>query len=586
MHHFNGDQDKILPLAKEGIALENLPLADYSNFNITFSRYYANENELDSALHYGLKAYDLDKEIFDIKSLPSTCSILVDIYKKKGSYEKAIEYLIEANSYRKNENSNFEVYYLEEMASLMMYTRNIDKAQKYSEEGILLARELGLKSTLASQLITRAGIYEIEGKYEEAITLYKEAQDINKEVNKPLIKVKTALGIFSSKLKLKRDIPQSELDTLLNINESKFKLTSQRIKLKHLMLLTDQGIKVKDFDKSYNALETYFKAEDKLYDLRELYLIAYNYYNSVAQYKSAVSALSKHTKYNDVLYKERQEFRILDLEAKYEKAQDEKKINQLAEINKDQANILRTSTIFLTTLGIGISFISLLFFLLYRYYKKATLQNTIVVEALKEKDFLLREIHHRVKNNLQVISSLLSLQARQIGDKKIQKAINEGRSRVRSMALIHQNLYQNENLTGVSVERYLSNLLSELFDTYKVDSDKIKLHYDIQDIDLDVDTMVPFGLILNELISNCLKHAFPNNRTGNINIKLEEKNNVLILSVIDDGVGMMNDLCKDNNSFGNRLIKAFTSKLKADLTITHNQGTEVHIKIKNYKKAS
>jgi two-component sensor histidine kinase len=586
MHHFNGDQDKILPLAKEGIALENLPLADYSNFNITFSRYYANENELDSALHYGLKAYDLDKEIFDIKSLPSTCSILVDIYKKKGSYEKAIEYLIEANSYRKNENSNFEVYYLEEMASLMMYTRNIDKAQKYSEEGILLARELGLKSTLASQLITRAGIYEIEGKYEEAITLYKEAQDINKEVNKPLIKVKTALGIFSSKLKLKRDIPQSELDTLLNINESKFKLTSQRIKLKHLMLLTDQGIKVKDFDKSYNALETYFKAEDKLYDLRELYLIAYNYYNSVAQYKSAVSALSKHTKYNDVLYKERQEFRILDLEAKYEKAQDEKKINQLAEINKDQANILRTSTIFLTTLGIGISFISLLSFLLYRYYKKATLQNTIVVEALKEKDFLLREIHHRVKNNLQVISSLLSLQARQIGDKKIQKAINEGRSRVRSMALIHQNLYQNENLTGVSVERYLSNLLSELFDTYKVDSDKIKLHYDIQDIDLDVDTMVPFGLILNELISNCLKHAFPNNRTGNINIKLEEKNNVLILSVIDDGVGMMNDLCKDNNSFGNRLIKAFTSKLKADLTITHNQGTEVHIKIKNYKKAS
>ena len=138
------------------------------------------------------------------------------------------------------------------------------------------------------------------------------------------------------------------------------------------------------------------------------------------------------------------------------------------------------------------------------------MQNTIVFEALKEKDFLLREIHHRVKNNLQVISSLLSLQARQIGDKNIQKAINEGRSRVRSMALIHQNLYQNENLTGVSVERYLSNLLSELFDTYKVDSDKITLHFNIQDIDLDVDTMVPFGLILNELISNCLKHAFPN----------------------------------------------------------------------------
>ena len=151
---------------------------------------------------------------------------------------------------------------------------------------------------------------------------------------------------------------------LLSINESKFELTSQRIKLIHLLLLTEQGIEVGDFDKSYSELETYFKTEDKLYDLRELYLLAYNYYNSIAHYKSAVSALSKHTKYNEVLYKGRQEFKILELEAKYDKAQDEKKINQLAEINEDQANTLRTSTIFLTCLGIGISFISLLSFLL------------------------------------------------------------------------------------------------------------------------------------------------------------------------------------------------------------------------------
>ena len=111
------------------------------------------------------------------------------------------------------------------------------------------------------------------------------------------------------------------------------------------------------------------------------------------------------------------------------------------------------------------------------------LKNEIIASALNEKDILLREIRHRVKNYFQVISSLLSLQSRQIEDESIKQAINEGRNRVRSMALIHQNLYQNENITGVSVVEYLNKLTSELFYTYNISEDRIKLNLDLEDLD-------------------------------------------------------------------------------------------------------
>ncbi len=138
------------------------------------------------------------------------------------------------------------------------------------------------------------------------------------------------------------------------------------------------------------------------------------------------------------------------------------------------------------TLGIGgiaLFFISVLSFIALALYRSVKLKNEIIASALNEKDILLREIRHRVKNNFQVISSLLSLQSRQIEDESIKQAINEGRNRVRSMALIHQNLYQNENITGVSVVEYLNKLTSELFYTYNISEDRIKLNLDLEDLD-------------------------------------------------------------------------------------------------------
>ena len=154
------------------------------------------------------------------------------------------------------------------------------------------------------------------------------------------------------------------------------------------------------------------------------------------------------------------------------------------------------------------------------------------------------------------------------------------------MALIHQNLYQEENLTGINVKTYLDKLVGELFDTYKISKDKVSLDLNINSLDLDVDTMIPLGLIINELVSNSLKHAFNEKEKGKIYISLSEQNGELDLTVSDDGKGVDVEKMYKSKSFGNRLIKAFGQKLKADLIIKSENGTVVNMKIKNYKKAS
>ena len=199
-------------------------------------------------------------------------------------------------------------------------------------------------------------------------------------------------------------------------------------------------------------------------------------------------------------------------------------------------------------------------------------QNEVISKALSEKDLLLREIHHRVKNNLQLVSGLLTLQGRSISDEMAQQAIQEGKNRVRSMALIHQDLYNKENLTGIGVNEYISKLTRELFATYNENVGRIKLHINVDDLELDVDTLVPLGLIINELITNSLKYAFKERTTGNLWIDLIRKDQHLQLTVKDDGIGFNQDKIRPN-SFGTSLISSLTDQLEGTLSVLSVEGT-------------
>lgn len=166
-----------------------------------------------------------------------------------------------------------------------------------------------------------------------------------------------------------------------------------------------------------------------------------------------------------------------------------------------------------------------------------------IKKSLKEKELLLREIHHRVKNNMQVIISLLRLQADKIEDKKYADMFNESQNRIKSMSLIHEKLYQTKDFANINFGEYVKSFVDDLFVSHGVDAHKIRMDMKISGVFLDLENAIPCGLIINELVSNSLKHAFPQQKEGNIIVGFQEiSENELELTVIDDGIGMSKDL--------------------------------------------
>jgi PAS domain S-box-containing protein len=199
--------------------------------------------------------------------------------------------------------------------------------------------------------------------------------------------------------------------------------------------------------------------------------------------------------------------------------------------------------------------------------------------SLQEKVVLLREIHHRVKNNLQVISSLLNLQSGYIEDKKSLEIFRESQTRVRSMALIHEKLYQSKDLNKIEFSEYIESLIKDLFKSYNVDSDRIRLKSKLEGIYFEIDTAILCGLIINELVSNSLKHAFPSSRKGEVFIGLNKDNkNKYTLILKDNGVGFPSGLdFRKTESLGLQLVTTLTEQLGGTIELNNNGYTEFKI---------
>ncbi len=195
--------------------------------------------------------------------------------------------------------------------------------------------------------------------------------------------------------------------------------------------------------------------------------------------------------------------------------------------------------------------------------------------SLEEKEVLLKEIHHRVKNNMQIISSLLSLQSRYIKDENYLVIFKESQNRVRSMAMIHEGLYRTHNLARINFEKYIENLMSALFSSYGVDHNIIKQKMDLNKVLLDIDTAIPCGLILNELVTNSLKHAFPEGRQGEISVLLsQEGENMLKMVIGDNGTGFPDNIDFQNTeSLGLQLVNTLVEQLKGKIELQRENGT-------------
>src|SRR5690606_5239784 len=195
-------------------------------------------------------------------------------------------------------------------------------------------------------------------------------------------------------------------------------------------------------------------------------------------------------------------------------------------------------------------------------------------ESLKEKEILLKEVHHRVKNNLQVISSILNLQSSYIEDENTLNILRESQNRIKSMSFIHESLYQTKNFSSINFSDYIVNLTKNLVHSYQITSGNIEFDYEVEKLDLELDQAIPCGLIVNELVSNSLKYAFPNEAKGRLKLKLSEKKDLIYLGIEDNGIGLPKDFDHENtNTLGLQLVMTLVEQLDGNMELKSQKGT-------------
>jgi two-component sensor histidine kinase len=312
-------------------------------------------------------------------------------------------------------------------------------------------------------------------------------------------------------------------------------------------------------------------------NLSSIWGFSYNLYlayKESGQYEASLEMHELYMQVKDSIYNEENTKTLLKQQFQYE--QDKK--DALAQKELSLRNLQRNAS--LGGLGL-VAALAVVLFVNGRRRRKTnellSAQKAEIQTKSNQNELLLKEIHHRVKNNLQTISSLLHLQSAHIKDADVKQAVAAGQHRVESMALIHQKLYQRDNLAAIEMKDYLSNLVTSLIETFDADPERITFHLDMPELELDVDTAVPLGLIVNELITNSLKYAFPDGRAGTITVSLQKTGDQLDLLVADDGVGSANTAT--GTAFGSQLVKLLAAQLGGRITqeVTNGYATRIII---------
>ncbi|PIB35053.1 hypothetical protein BFP72_06410 [Reichenbachiella sp. 5M10] len=581
--------------------------------------YYAGN---DSSIVVGQKAVSIAKNISYHEGLSKAYYMLGLNQHVLGQFELALSYY--DSSLRCSEQTNDSTlltYILKQVGKVYSDKGDFTKALDNYLESLKIRRILGDTLGAAAVLNNIGTVYWRQNNYDKALSYYQQTLEIEKSMGAFTEQASTLGNIGLIYMSLE-DYPKALnyclnsynlLDSLgeqcrllypaINMGQTYLELDSLDEALQYLQTSHDLSVACNipegGCQSLYSIGQIYFK--QGLYDLaeqkwKEGYELAEEYdlktskmslaeslfelYKSKGASDQALHYLEITFKLNSELFNEEMTEQLTTLELNYAFEQERdslefQKQSELLSVNAqlDQQRLMK----YVTIAGFMIALIFV--FVIYRYYRlsqkaKSILEkkNKTISEALDEREVLLREIHHRVKNNLQVVSSLLNIQSKYLNDELAKKAVLEGRNRVQSMALVHEKLYQSENMSQVNVKEYLQELANALFQSYDVSEDRVRLSSQIEVVDLSIDTTIQIGLIINELVSNALKYAFPDTKQGVVSLSLRKVEGIHELEVSDDGVGIASpdDLLK---SYGYRIVRSISRGLGGTITMQHDQGT-------------
>ncbi len=531
-----------------------------------------------------LTIYEAQK---DTNGIAFTYRGLSSIARNTGDFPMALDYCQKAIAlFKQTHNDQGLANVYNSMGILYKDKMDWDKAKEAYQEALDYHQKIGNKAGVANAYVNLGGIAGTQKDEVSAIEYFEKALSIF-----TILGNQRAIAGISYNVSVAQK-SQGQLEKALQNNQLSYNTFQAigKVPPPVIISLGELHAKLGNNEQAGKYLKIGIsKAEEsgQMNTIKNGYNVLSQTYARIGDYKSAWEAEIEFKNTSDSLFNAEMNTKYKELETTYEVKEKDSQI-ALLEAQKKQQRKTQFFTLGILLLSLMIGF---LLWNLSRVRKKANklleIQKMEIEEKNERNELLLREIHHRVKNNLQFISSLLGLQSEHLEEGAALSVLKEGQDRVYSMALIHQNLYQEDNLTGIPVNEYLQKLTENLFYSYNISPDRIHLKLNIDEVNLDVDTMVPLGLIINELVSNSLKYAFPKDQKGFIIVSLKEMGDQIELQVSDNGIGLgTTGEIALNESFGYRLIHAFKSQLEADINIESGQGTTVTLKIQNYKKAS
>ncbi|MDE3184251.1 MAG: tetratricopeptide repeat protein [Bacteroidota bacterium] len=500
---------------------------------------FKKKGELDKAMEADLKASQLMEILGDQPGMADAYGRVSEDLTRQGRLKEAITYAQKAIDICENNHLENElVYALTYAGSTAIEGGHNQQAYEYFNRALELARTQNFSEvSLCDFLNNRGNALKRLGNYNEAITDYKDALAKAKKTN-----YANAVSATIANL--------GEINLLLGKYEEALPYQLETVRLQ--------------------------ESDSDLSNIIENYLHLSSIYEHLGDYKSALAYHKKAFLIRDSIASVKSDEAMSKMLTQYEAQKKE------ATIKAQQIEISEQREV--QWLG-GVTFFLMTGFIIFGYisYRGRVKRNRLLASKNAENELLLKEIHHRVKNNLEVVSSLLALQSAQIDHPETKGAMLESQTRVQSIGIVHQKLYQGKNLGAIEMKDYFLNLSESILNSFGAE-ERVKIELAMKKLDVDIDTAVPLGLIVNELLTNTLKYAFPNGNNGKVFIKLEKReDNILHLEVSDNGIGK--SCVTYGTGFGSQLIALLTSQLNGEMREEVKNGTRIFFDFKMDKVA-
>ncbi|WP_421802861.1 sensor histidine kinase [Flagellimonas sp.] len=553
-------------------------------YKVMQAQVYNDLGEYDKSTALAKELYDI-KDSLDADSQRVVLDVLDDNYANLQLFDKQIEIRKQKRELGLTNNVSFyDIYsnlglyrkarnqYIMEVKPTIADNDSYGLAKYHSKVGNYLRLDDSAPTALSELKKAKAylDVYVNDISTPKSESDIFESEILKAEIEGNIAKCHVMLGEYEVAIPLL----ETSIETLRKSSNNK----DQSKVVDNTLFLAEANLQMNRFSAAKKHLDVDFDNITVLQTIKKNSLLA-AFYDKVENYKNASIYYKRNERIKDSLAKKqsaliKQQLVTIvaneDLENSQRLIDEQKRINELAR-SEMKAKDERINLVFISLIFTLLGFAGLVYAYLKSIKNQRLIaeQKHIIENSLVEKDSLLKEIHHRVKNNLQMVSSLLSLQTKNTRSKAAIEALEEGKSRVKAMALIHQKLYQNDDLSVIEMQGYIESLINSVQSVYKKGGHNISITIDAEGTELDIDRAIPFGLILNELVSNSFKYAFPeNDDDGKIYIHLRKNGDQGYFEYTDNGIGLPEDTDeRAHSSMGIRLINRLVNQLQSKLNV-------------------